>query len=140
LADENTGNKLVMLLALGGLVSGLLTSVLTPGGQEAPTFSGIIFGSAIAGCLAISGVVPSGWKAFGMIAVTTAAYLFSFAVAFGVQLTYCQIVPNAERWNMCTNEPASPIALFFGGFVGGFLVLGAVAFFFRPGLGQEFSR
>jgi len=136
LADANTGNKLVMLLALGGLLSGLLTSVLTLGAQEAPTFSGIILGSAIAGCLAISGVVPSGWKAFGMIAVTTAAYLFSFAVAFGVQMTYCQIVPNAERWNNCTNEPASPIALFFGGCAGGFLMLGAVAFFFRPGLNQ----
>jgi hypothetical protein len=33
-----------------------------------------------------------------------------------------------------SNEPEFPIALFFGGLVGRFPVLGAVAFFFRPGI------
>lgn len=137
MADENTGNNTIVLLALTGLVSGLLTSIFTlPNGDEAGLMSGVIFGLLLTGCLAISGVVPSVWRALGMIVVTTAAYSLSLFIAIGLQMKNPQMVPSAELWDMGTNEPASPIALFFGGLVGGFLVLGAVAFFFRPGIGK----
>jgi hypothetical protein len=65
----------MVLLPLMWIVSGLLTSVLVyPGGQEAPLFSGAIFGSFLAGCLAISGILDSLGKAAVLIAVTTAVY------------------------------------------------------------------
>jgi len=142
LPHEVAGNKLMVLLAFGGLVSGLLTSVLmAPGQQEAGLYCGAVFGSFLAVPLVISRILDAGilysfLKALGLIVVSTAAYLFAYLTAFGVQLNFPQIVPNAERWDMGTAEPASPIALFVGGLVGGFLVFGAVMFFSPPEIGK----
>jgi hypothetical protein len=137
LADENTSNKMILLLGLTGLVSGLLTSIFTlPSGDEAGFMSGVIFGVLLTGCLAISGVVPSVWKAQGMIVVATVAYPVSVYAAISIQMGYPQIARSAEQWDMSTKEPASPIALFVGGLIGGFLVLGAVALFFLPRIGK----
>ena len=47
-------------------------------------------------------------------------------------MNFPQIVPSAERWDMGTREPASPIALFVGGLVGGFLIYAGVIFLSRP--------
>jgi len=128
---------MIVLLVLTGLVSGLLTSIFTlPNGTEAGFMSGMIFAVLLTACLAIWGIVPSVWKAWGIILVVTAAYAVALYTAVGIQMRYPQIVPTAEQWDMGTNEPASPIALFLGGLVGGFLVLGAVAFFCRPGISR----
>lgn len=135
--NELAGNKLAVLLALGGLVSGLLTSVLMyPDKQEAGFASAALFGSFLAFPLAISGILDSKvlfslLKALGLIGVTTVAYFISFLTAFGVQLSVPQIVPSAEVWSMGNYEPASPIALFVGGLVGGFVVSAGVVFLSR---------
>ena len=79
--------------------------------------------------MGILGILHNLWKAAVLIVVTTAAYFFAFEVAFGLQLEHPDIVPKAEQWR----EPASPIALFVGGLVGGFIVFGALIILFRPG-------
>jgi hypothetical protein len=71
-----------------------------------------------------------------MIVVAAVAYALSLYAAMTIQMGYPQIVRSAEQWDMSTREPASPIALFVSGLIGGFLVLGAVALFFRPGIGK----
>jgi hypothetical protein len=137
LADEYTANKMLVLLGLTGLVSGLVTSIFTlPAGDEAGFMSGMIFGSLLTGSLAISGVVPSVWKAQGMIVVATVAYALSLFTAICIHWGYPQIVRSTEKWDVAIDEAASPIALFVGGLIGGFLVLGAVALFLRPGIGK----
>ncbi len=132
------GNKLIVLLTLGGLVSGLLTSALMyPNRQEAGLAPGVVFGAFLAIPLVISGILDSGklyslLKALGLIVVSTAAYFLAYVTAFELQLNFPQIVPRAERWDMGTYEPASPIALFVGGLVGGFLVFAGLMSLCRP--------
>jgi len=103
-----------------------------PNGQEAGLFSGVVFGLFLAGCLALSKILDNLWRAVRLIAVATAAYFFSTLTAFAVQLCFPEIVPRGEQWSMGTREPASAVALFVGGLVGGFLVFGEVIFLFCP--------
>jgi hypothetical protein len=143
LTYEVAGNKLLVLLALSGLISGLLVcALMPPGQQEAGLYCGVVFGSFLAVPLAISRILDSGilysiLKSLGLIVVTTTAYFFSFLTAFGVQRNFPQIVPASERWDMGTNEPASAIAFFVGGLVGGFLLFAGVIFLSRPWTGRN---
>lgn len=110
---------------------------MPPSQQEAGLYCGVVFGSFLAIPLAISGILDSGilcslLKALGLIAVSTTAYFLACMTAIGTQLSSPQIVPSSERWDMGTNEPASAIALFVGGLVGGFLVFAGVIFSTRP--------
>ena len=110
---------------------------MPPGQQQAGLYCGVVFGSFLATPLAISGILDSGilyslFKALGLIAVSTAAYFLAYFTAFGIQMNFPQIVPSSERWDMGTYEPASAIALFVGGLVGGFLVFAGVIFLSRP--------
>jgi hypothetical protein len=138
LTYEVAGNKLLVLLSLSGLISGLLTcALIPPGRQEAGLFCGVVFGSFLAIPLAISGILDSGilyslLKSLGLIVVSTAAYSLAYFTAVGMQLNFPQIVPSAEQWDMGTDEPASVTALFVGGLVGGFLVFAGVIFLSRP--------
>jgi hypothetical protein len=135
---ELAGNKLLVLLALSGLSSGLLTcAFMSPAQQEAGIYCGVVFGSFLAIPLAISGILDLGilysvLKALGLIAVSTAAYFLACMTAIWVQLNFRQVVPRSEQWDMGTNEPASAIALFAGGLVGGFLVFAGLIFSSRP--------
>jgi hypothetical protein len=128
---------LLVLLALSGLSSGLLTCAFMPAGQEAGLYCGVVFGSFLAIPLAISGILDSGilyslLKALGLITASTAAYFLACRTAIGMQLNFPQIVPSAERSDMSTPEPASLIALFVGGLVGGLLIFAGVIFLSRP--------
>lgn len=106
---------------------------MPPSQQEAGLYCGVVFGSFLTIPLAISGILDSGilyslLKALGLIAVSTTAYFLACMTAIGTQLSSPQIVPSSERWDTGTNEPASGIALFVGGLVGGFLVFAGVIF------------
>lgn len=126
------------LLALSGLLSGLLTCVyLPPDREEAGLYCGVVFGFFFAVPLAISGILgtrimSSLLRALGLIAISTAAYLLASFMAIGIQMNFPQIVPSNERWDMSTNEPASATALFIGGLIGGFLVFTGLVFLSRP--------
>lgn len=126
------GNKLVVFLALSGISSGLVTCAFMPPGEDvAGLYCGVVFGLLLAGPLVISRILDSLLRALGLIAVSTAAYFFAYSIAFWVQLDFPQIVPSAERWSMSTYEPASPIALFIGGLVGGLLIFAGLVFLSR---------
>jgi hypothetical protein len=137
LDGEVVGNKLLVLLTLGGLISGLLTcALMSPGQDEAGLYCGVVFGTFLSVPLTILGILDSGilytlLKALGLIVVSTAAYYLAFFTAFVTQLSFRQIVPSGEQWNMGTNEPASAIGLFVGGLVGGFLVFAGVMYLSR---------
>lgn len=115
-------------LPLSGFVSGLVTSVLTRRADH--MLNGIVFALFLACCLGILGILHSYWKAATLIVITTAAYFIAYGAAFGIQLQFPDIVRQAERGDMGSSEPASPIALFVGGLVGGFIVLDALMILF----------
>lgn len=102
LPDEKAVNNPMLLLPLAGLLSGLLTCLLMPGGQEAGLYSGVVFGFFLAGSLAKSGILALDrlWKAMGLILACTAAYALSAMVAIGFQMNNPQIVPKGESWSM----------------------------------------
>jgi hypothetical protein len=129
---RSRGYKLPLVLAACGFLSGMLTCALIPSGQQGPgLYCGIVFGSFLAIPLAMSRILDWG-KALALIALSTAAYFLAYIAAFWMQSTFPQIVPSSELGNMGTNEPASAIALFVGGLVGGFLVFAGVILLSRP--------
>ena len=133
----------MVLLALSGLSSGLLTcALMAPGRDEAGLSCGVVFGIFLAIPLAISrilgsGILESTLKGFGLIAVSTAAYFLAYMTAMGLQMDFPQIVPEAERWSMGNAESASPTALFVGGLVGGLLIFASVVFLAGPKLNKS---
>jgi hypothetical protein len=138
---EVVGRRLAAYLALTGLISGLLTcGVMDPRLQQAGNYTGIIFGVLTVVPLLQYKVLDRLWKALGLIAGTTLAYPCSVYVAIGFQMSFPQIVPVNERWDMGTVEPASPVALFVAGLAGGALVFIAVALFCRRGIEQSVVR
>jgi hypothetical protein len=138
---DAVGKTLVVYLALTGLASGLLTCLLMdPRGQQAGTYTGPLFGVLLAGPLLQYKVIDRFWKAVGLVVGTTLAYPCSLYAAIGFQMRFPQIVPKNEHWDMGTGEPASPVALFVGGLVGGFVVFSAVAFSCRRSSGQSVAR
>lgn len=126
---QEADRRTMWLLPLSGFVSGLVTSVVTHRADQS-MLSGIVFALFLAGCLGILGILHSYWKAATLIVITTAAYFIAYGAAFGIQLRYPEIVRQAERGDMGSREPASPIALFVGGLVGGFIVLDALMILF----------
>lgn len=134
---EIGGKKIVMLLALSGLLSGLLTCVyLPPDREEAGLYCGVLFGFFFAVPLAISGILGTGiisnlLRVLGLIAISAAAYLLASFIAIGIQMGFPQIVPSNERWDMSTEEPASATALFIGGLIGGLIVFTGLVFLSR---------
>jgi hypothetical protein len=114
---------------------------MAPGQQEAGPSCGVVFGIFLVTPLAISGILgsrilDSTLKWLGLIAVSTVAYYLAYMAAVGLQMNFPQIVPETERWDMGTVEPASPTALFVGGLVGGFLIFVSVVFLAGPRLNK----
>jgi hypothetical protein len=114
---------------------------MAPSQQEAGLSCGVVFGIFLATPLAISGILgsrilDSTLKWLGLIAVSSAAYYLAYMAAVGLQMNFPQIVPETERWDMGTAEPASPTALFVGGLVGGFLIFVSVVFLAGPRLNK----
>jgi hypothetical protein len=127
----------VVFLALGGLASGLLTGILMYPREEAGWFGGTTFGVFLVVPLLATGILRNTIKALGLIGVTTFAYVFSYLITFGLQIILPGIVPSSEQWDMGTNEPAAPAALFVGGLVGAFLVFFAVISLCQPGISSR---
>jgi hypothetical protein len=123
----------MVLLALSGLASGMISSVSTyPTGQANDLSPGFVFGFVLVLCLAfpaiLNGPLKGLLKAVAMIVVSVAAYFFSFQAAVGLQLVSPQMVASGEL----NHERPSPVALCFGGFVGGLIVFSAAMLLLAP--------
>jgi hypothetical protein len=115
----------VTLLAFCGLLSGLATAALAykAGLYHAHLLLGGAFGLLVAACLFISGAIGSVWRAVLLILVATLAYALSVLVAFAFQGVVLSTFMTSSQ-----ESAPSPIALFVGGALGGFLILSEAVF------------
>jgi hypothetical protein len=115
--------KFVATLSSAGLVSGLVTSTL---GYHSGLFGeyvlGGVFGAFMGIALAVTGMLQGVWKAVLLPVPTAFAYYLSIMAAGVVEIYF-----PWKIWSTGEVTPPDPIALFAGGFVGGFLVLGVVS-------------
>lgn len=118
----------ILLITVAGLVSGLLTcffAYVSRGGDW--LLMGLPFGVVISICLLRLGIFASNWRAIRLIVVSGFAYFFAFLVAYFFQgIVVYSFVRHGEQVEF------SPAAMFVGGLVGGFFVLGE-AFSLRMG-------
>jgi hypothetical protein len=115
--------KFVALLSLTGLLSGLVTSALRyPSGLHGGYALGGVFGAFMGIALALSEMSWGVWKAVLLPVPTAIAYYISIMVAGVVEIYF-----PWKIWSTGELTPPEPVALFAGGFVGGFLVLGVVS-------------
>ncbi|MGH9517600.1 MAG: hypothetical protein ACRD3P_18185 [Terriglobales bacterium] len=122
--DEETsrrrkqGSKLVMLLSLAGLSSGVLTAALCDGSFSSDL--GIPFAAITAFCFAISYMVRSMCRLLCFFALV--------ACTFGISVFSAEI----SDFLFSGRERYHPTSLFMGGMVGGFIILGGAFILFRP--------
>ena len=117
------GYKFVVLLSSAGLFSGVVTSALRyPSGLLGGYVLGGVFGAFMGIALALSGMLQGIWKAVLLPIPTAFAYYLSIMVAGVVEIYF-----PWKIWSTGELTPPDPVALFAGGFVGGFLVLGVVS-------------
>jgi hypothetical protein len=127
--ERNDGTKLVLLLSITGLISGILTAGLNyPVGRLCvghPQLRWFILGTPFGVCLAVS-LATSGilrgfnglWKAILLVVWSSVAYFVSVWAAAGLELA----IPTRSEL-----PPFDyPRSMFAGGFVGGLLMLGGV--------------
>ena len=118
----------ILVVTLCGFASSLLTMCLSytnPGGGL--LLMGLPFGVIISICLLRLGIYASNWRAIRLIVVSGFAYFFAFLVAYFFQgIVVYSFVRHGEQVEF------SPAAMFVGGLVGGFFVLGE-AFSLRMG-------
>lgn len=135
---KTLSNTTIVLFGVGGLASGLATAAsMYPYGDQAGLFCGFVFGFFLVICLLISGIPISPVKAAVLIVAVAVAYFFAVLGATYLQMFVPAIVPRNEQWNMSTPEPASPIALLFGGFIGGYIVFDAALLWSCRGITQR---
>ena len=122
----------LLLLPTAGLLSGFITVGLAyPAGRFGGTVLGGVFGAVMAVALSISGVLQGIWKIAVLLVVAAGAYFSSTMVAFVVELG----VQTENSTTMGHQPTVSPVSLFAGGVVGGFLILGAFSILVNPELG-----
>ncbi len=121
-------------LSLAGLFSGLLTAFCSKSGGQLwnALLPGVAFGALISGGLVMCGILQSIGKATRIIALTIAAYIVSNLVATAVQLALLPFIPESQQWSMGHPMTESPIAVFAGGAIGGFLILYGIVILLHP--------
>lgn len=137
---QSPGVKAIFLLPIAGLLSALLSMCFVgligrPGVDL--LVAGVIYGAALAGCLAILRVLRSPWKAVQLTLVTTAALFVGWLITVAVELALAPVLPRDQVWSMSHGEVGSLIALFAGGLVGGLLVPGDALLLARRELGLK---
>lgn len=133
---ETLCNTTIVLFGVGGLASGLVTAAsMYPYRDQAGLFAGLVFGFFLVTCLLISGIPISPVRAAVLIVAVAVAYFVAVLVATSLQMLAPAIVPKNEQWS--TPEPASPIALLFGGFIGGYIVCDVTLLWACRGITQK---
>lgn len=134
---ESNPDRGLLLLSAGGFVSGIASAWLSQGSDES-MLPGIVFGVMLAICAYASGVADIRRSA-GLVVTSFLAFLCANYAARAFQMAVPHVVPANEAWSLSTDEPASPIALFVGGCVGGATLFGGVLLFIaRKRRGGEF--
>lgn len=121
----------LLLLPPAGVLSGFITAALVyPAGRFGGDVLGAVFGAFLAVALTIAGELRGIWKIPVLLVVAAGAYFSSIMVAGVVNLGL-----QSENSTMMGQPPTvSSIALFAGGFVGGFIVLGVFSIVVHPEL------
>lgn len=118
--EQKDRTRLFILLPLAGLLSGLITVALSHGSSRTYWIGGV-FGVVVGIGLLLTERLHGAWKAAVVFVPAAIAFLLSLSVASITQLLYLAYLVSPE-----TDSPAnsySLVALFFGGIVGGFLIL-----------------
>lgn len=124
-ADMRGGYGQIVTLLTAGLLSGIVSAATEfTSGQ---LFPGLVFGLLVTGSLALCGRMPRGWRTLWFIAVAGITLPISNMLMGVAQLLlpwHESIVRNT------TVESPSPLALFLGGAIGGFLILASALLLF----------
>ena len=135
---QRSAASLVVVISIGGLIAGLLTAALDyplsrlrlPGhGLFVLGLLGAPFGVALVISLAVGGLLRGlavFWKTLPIIVLSSSAYLVSYWAAVGVELA------SGKRQLMDQYPSYSPLSMFTGGFLGGFLLFYGVLLLFHP--------
>ncbi len=126
-----SGRKVFLSISLAGLLSALCTVFFTAIGPGV-YLAGFFFGAGVTLPLIRSKILNQR-PAFYLLTVVIFAQLSSVLAAFFVQSHLT--LPNAATWSMGHTETLSPISLFVGGLVGGFLVFGEALYLLHRGIG-----
>lgn len=124
--NQTMSSSRVLVVTAAGLLSGLLTICISYANARFPAqfLLGLPFGIIISICLSVLGVLSSFRRIARLIVLATLAYFVAFIVAYFFQgIVVSPFMTSGERLTF------SPIAMFVGGAIGGFLVIGEAAFF-----------
>lgn len=137
-SEKGSGLTLGVLLSLAGLISGVITACLAY--EMDQLLLGAPFGLIISVFLAMGGILQGFWKAMRILGLTLAAYFISVLVAVAVQLALSPLLPESQHWSMGHTMTDSPIAWFFGGAIGAFLILYGIVAFVHPSIERRQPR
>jgi hypothetical protein len=118
-AVDPTGERrsfvFTVLMSFAGLISGLLTAAVC--GDRFSYSLGMPFGAVMGFCFAVTGVTRSAWKLTCFFVLTACSFYIAVFSAAEAELAIRDLLDAVSR----TTYPTS---YFFGGAIGGFLVLG----------------
>lgn len=125
----------VALMFLGALSSFITTA--WHAASRGSVFEGVAFGVAIVCGLLAFKVLNNPMKAAALIFFSPFAFYAAYFASFVTQLVLSGLglLSESEEYTMSGGSP-SPIALFIGGLVGGFLLVGAVLWLITPATGH----
>lgn len=124
-------SKFVALLSLAGLLSGLVTTGLEyPIGKDGMYALGCVFGAFVAVALVVCGVLRQFWRAILLPFAAAGAFYLSWLAAGIVGFGLASRDPYVDQPFI-----GYPIAMFVGGVVGGFVVLGTISILVHPKVG-----
>lgn len=125
---RTSSHKLPYVLAVAGLFSGLFTGCQV----WAWYLSGVVFGVAVAICLAAFGIFDSR-RGLLFTAVSAVAFWLAFYLATSLDP---HLPFGLSQWPPGEQQFVSPAALSAAGVLGGFLVLGGALSLLRPEIGK----
>lgn len=125
--------RLPIALAVLGAISSLITTAWNIESRWS-AFEGVVFGVAMVCGLVAFKALKNPVKAAGLIFLSPVAFYAAHFASFVTQLVLSGLglLTPSERWTMGNGGSPSPIALFIGGLMGGFLLVGAVLWLLAP--------
>lgn len=123
----------IVLMFLGALSSFITTA--WDAASRGSLFEGVVFGVAIACGLLAFKVLSNPMKAAALIFFSPFAFYAAYFASFVMQvvLSGLGLLSESEEATMGHVASPSPIALFIGGLVGGFLLVGAILWLIASG-------
>lgn len=125
--------RLPIALVLFGALSSFVTTAWHAESKWS-VFEGVVFGVAMVCGLIAFKALKNSLKAASLIFISPVAFYAAYFASFVTQLVLSGLgfLTPSERWTMGNGGSPSPVTLFVGGFVGGFLLVGAVLWLLTP--------